>query len=189
MDDDVDVRGDEALHVLVERIGTGQHGAPRQDGCELPDAALFGHAHAVADGQGALLAHGQLRRDDAVELLAVVEDAATAAGDAEDDAGALQIVRRRRDSLPRRAAPAAGACRRWKRVCGVAMLVEQASQLSSVTRCSRTIAFVLAERLADLARPFFGFHLVVREVLFEVLLELLRFTIHAGATSRGLVRV
>jgi hypothetical protein len=156
---------------------------------EAPDAALLRHADAVADGQRALLPHGQLGRNHAVELLAVAQHAATSAAHAEDDSGALQI-------------PVVGETRfliishelledvaDGRTLDGVAMLVEQRLPVVLGDALLAHHALVLAEGLADLARSFFGFHLVVREVLFEVLLELLGFTIHVRAKSRGLFRV
>src|SRR5712691_12826540 len=41
--------------------------------------------HAVADGEHAFLSHGDLRRNDAVDLLRSEKDAAAAAGDGDDD--------------------------------------------------------------------------------------------------------
>src|SRR6185369_3453463 len=47
LDDHVDVRGDEALPVWIDRIGSREHGPARQDGSESADPIrLFGE-HAV----------------------------------------------------------------------------------------------------------------------------------------------
>jgi translation initiation factor IF-1 len=58
VNDHVDVRGDQSLDVFVERIGTGEHGPPRQHRGHF----AFADDHAVADRERALLAHGDLRR-------------------------------------------------------------------------------------------------------------------------------
>ena len=51
------------------------------------------------------------------------------------------------------------------------MLVEQRLPVVLGDALLAHHALVLAERLSDLARSFFGFHLVVREVLLEMLPE------------------
>src|SRR5258708_7160956 len=86
VDPHVDVRGDEALQMRVDRIGTRQHRVPRQDGPDPPVAAVgrLDH-HAVADGEHALLARGDLGRKETVLLHAVMKDTAASPADIDDD--------------------------------------------------------------------------------------------------------
>src|SRR3954449_1675881 len=65
MDHDVDVGGDKALHAGIQRIGTREHGAARQNAGEAAHAVRGFGDDAVADGQRAFLANGELRRDQA----------------------------------------------------------------------------------------------------------------------------
>ena len=91
MDDHVDVRGDEPLPVRVVRIGARQHRAARQDRGEAAHAVRSLGDDAIADGQRAFLPRRDFRGDDAVELAAVVEDAASSAGDADHHRGVVHV--------------------------------------------------------------------------------------------------
>ena len=82
VNDDVDVRRDETLAMPVDRIGSREHGAARKD---FKDPRILREEHAVADGDGALLLNGELRRDDGVDLRSVAEDAASSAGNRHHD--------------------------------------------------------------------------------------------------------
>src|SRR3954451_21240904 len=74
MDHDVNVCGDEALHARIERIGTREHGAARQNAREAAHAVRGFGDDAVADGERAFLANGELRRDETIEFALLVKE-------------------------------------------------------------------------------------------------------------------
>src|SRR5258708_575330 len=89
----VDVRRDEALQMRVERIGTRQHRVPREDGSDPPVAAVgYLDHHAVADGENAFLARGDLGRKETVLLHAVMKDTAASTADVDDDGRAGPVA-------------------------------------------------------------------------------------------------
>ena len=91
MNDHVDVRSDEALAVRVERIGAREHRSPRQNLDQTANSVRRLRDDAVADRYRAFLPGRDLGRDNAIELAAVVEDAAASAGDADHHCGIVDV--------------------------------------------------------------------------------------------------
>ena len=91
VDHDVQVRCDEAMPMWVVRIGTRQNRAPRQDGFHR---SILIELNAIADRERTLLPYRHFRRDDAVDLLAILKHSTAPAGHEDDDGCILVDIRR-----------------------------------------------------------------------------------------------
>ena len=86
MDDEIDVRGDQALDAWIERVRTREDRSPGKNLHQAPQRAIdrLGD-HPIANRERAALPPGDLRRDHAVDLTAVEKKAASSAGNGDDD--------------------------------------------------------------------------------------------------------
>ena len=188
VNDDVDVRGDEPLHVLVQRIGTRQHRAPRQDvlrGARRRSSSRRRTRSPTASALFCRTASSGGTRSRAPRRRGTTRQRPLRDAD-HDRRHAVAVSRRRRLRRRRRVATAARGCRRSAgRLARGPCWSSSASQLSSVTRCAPALAFVFLEDAAHLAGPLARLHLVVRADASRNASSALRFAVHDRRRSNA----
>ena len=166
----------------VVRIGTRQNRAPRQDGFHR---SILIELNAIADRERTLLPYRHFRRDDAVDLLAILKHSTAPAGHEDDDGCVLVDIRRLSRCLLR-----------W-----VAQLVHQLVARWTSSRLSlpdnlfpvflgdrfASASFRLFQASPQLARLLAQLHRLVVHMLLNVFLMSLFGAVHSHSPSSGFV--